>query len=198
MSARHGVQSLRWWAAAAACTLLTACHHQPPPAAPAPAPPPAPAVVGAAPPPAPGPRTSQPQPRASAPAALSEEELFARASIADLNAKSPLDDTFFAYDQYQLSDTARTALDRDAAWMRKWHATRVLVEGHADERGTNEYNLALAERRAEVTRDYLVNVGIDKSRISIVSKGKEQPFCRGEGEDCWHQNRRGHFIITAK
>jgi len=97
-----------------------------------------------------------------------------------------------------LSDSAREALGRDATWLRKWTGTRVLIEGHADERGTNEYNLALAERRAEVTRDYLVDLGIDRTRITIVSKGKEQPFCRDQNEGCWHQNRRGHFIITAK
>jgi len=82
--------------------------------------------------------------------------------------------------------------------MRKWDRTRVLIEGHADERGTNEYNLALGDRRAAAARDYLVNLGIDRSRISIVSKGKEAPFCTEHNEECWYENRRGHFIITAK
>ena len=77
-------------------------------------------------------------------------------------------------------------------------STRIMVEGHADSRGTNEYNLALAERRADTARDYLVGLGIPNERITIVSKGEEQPFCKEENESCWQQNRRGHFIITAK
>ena len=82
--------------------------------------------------------------------------------------------------------------------MKKWSTTRVTVEGHADSRGTNEYNLALGERRASATRDYLVSLGIATARIATVSKGKEQPLCSEENEACWQRNRRGHFIITAK
>jgi peptidoglycan-associated lipoprotein len=139
-----------------------------------------------------------PAPQLPPSAPLTEEELFAKTSLADLNAQEPLDDAFFAYDRAELSDPARTALERDATWMRKWTRTRVVVEGHADERGTNEYNLALGEKRAAVTRDYLVGLGIEQSRISILSKGEEAPFCTGQNEACWRQNRRGHFIITAK
>jgi peptidoglycan-associated lipoprotein len=73
-----------------------------------------------------------------------------------------------------------------------------MVEGHADSRGTNEYNLALAERRAAASRDYLVSLGIPADRVTIVSKGEEQPFCTEETESCWQQNRRGHFLFTAK
>jgi len=72
------------------------------------------------------------------------------------------------------------------------------VEGHADSRGTNEYNLALAERRAAAVRDYLVSLGIGAERVTVVSKGEEAPFCTEENETCWQQNRRGHFIFTAK
>ena len=82
--------------------------------------------------------------------------------------------------------------------MKRWTTTKVLVEGHADSRGTNEYNLALGERRADAVRDYLVSLGIPADRITIVSKGEEQPFCSEDGETCWAQNRRGHFIVTAK
>jgi peptidoglycan-associated lipoprotein len=74
----------------------------------------------------------------------------------------------------------------------------VLVEGHADSRGTAEYNLALGERRATAVRNYLVNLGIPADRIQVVSKGKEAPFCAEENESCWQQNRRGHFVFTAK
>ncbi len=89
-------------------------------------------------------------------------------------------------------------LAKDADWMKRWSSTRVTIEGHADSRGTSEYNLALGERRASAARDYLVSLGIDTGRISLLSKGKEQPFCTEETESCWAQNRRGHFIITAK
>ena len=197
MTTHRGSRWLKWLGAAAACALVAACHHQQPPAAPAPPPPPPPVVAGT--PPPPPPRVSPPPaPQVPVPAPLTEEELFARTSLADLNAKEPLDDTFFAYDRSDLSEPARTALDRDATWMRKWARTRVLIEGHADERGTNEYNLALGERRAAATRDYLVSLGIDQSRINIVTRGEEAPFCTDPNETCWRQNRRGHFIITAK
>ena len=76
--------------------------------------------------------------------------------------------------------------------------TKVMIEGHCDSRGTAEYNLALGERRAAAVRGYLVNLGVPADRVTTVSKGKEQPFCAEENEGCWSQNRRGHFIITAK
>jgi peptidoglycan-associated lipoprotein len=82
--------------------------------------------------------------------------------------------------------------------MKKWTSTQVQIEGHCDSRGTSEYNLALGERRAAAVKDYLVSLGVPAERISTVSKGEEQPFCADETESCWQQNRRGHFIITAK
>lgn len=119
-------------------------------------------------------------------------------SLEELNAQKPLDDVFFLYDKSDLSETARTSLQKDSDWMKKWASTHVKVEGHADSRGTSEYNLALGERRASAVRDYLVSLGIDAARISVVSLGEEQPFCTEENEACWSQNRRGHFDITAK
>jgi len=119
-------------------------------------------------------------------------------SLAEVNSKGYLDDVFFAYDKSDLSDAARASLQKDASFMQKWPSTSVLVSGHCDSRGTNEYNLALGERRAAAVRDYLVGLGVIASRITIVSKGEEQPFCREENEACWSQNRRGHFEITAK
>jgi peptidoglycan-associated lipoprotein len=74
----------------------------------------------------------------------------------------------------------------------------VTIEGHADSRGTSEYNLALGERRASAARDYLVTLGVPATRMNVVSMGEEQPFCTEETESCWSQNRRGHFVITAK
>jgi peptidoglycan-associated lipoprotein len=116
----------------------------------------------------------------------------------ELNQTNPLTDVFFDLDKSDLSEAARAGLQKDADWMRRWSTTAVTVEGHADSRGTNEYNLALGERRAASTRDYLVSLGIPAARINTVSKGKEQPFCTEEAESCWSQNRRGHFVITAK
>jgi peptidoglycan-associated lipoprotein len=164
---------------------------EPPPAAPAPAAP-APATTPQAPPPPP------PPPPATPPPAPTEDEIFAKKTLDQLNAEKPLGDVFFAYDSQTLSDEGRAALQKNLDWMKRWTSTKVMVEGHADNRGTNEYNLALGERRATAVKDYLVSLGLTADRITIVSKGEEQPFCQEDNESCWHENRRGHFIITAK
>jgi len=119
-------------------------------------------------------------------------------TLEELNSTAPLDPVFFDYDRSELRAEARETLQRNADWMRKWPSTRVLVEGHADERGTNEYNIALGERRAAAVRDYLLGLGITATRVEVVSKGEENPFCRDSNEACWQRNRRGHFLITAK
>jgi peptidoglycan-associated lipoprotein len=124
--------------------------------------------------------------------------LFSRLSLAALNASQPLGDAFFEYDQATLSEDARKALERDAAWLKQWSSTRIMIEGHADERGTSEYNLALGDSRAKVVRGYLVSLGVAESRVALVSKGEEQPFCAMSTADCWQLNRRAHFVITAK
>jgi peptidoglycan-associated lipoprotein len=172
---------------------LGACHRNPKPQpAPAPAPAPPPATKPAPPPPPP------PPPAAPQPAAPSEDELFRNKTLDQLNAEKPLADTFFAYDSTELTAESRAAVQKNVDWMKRWASTKVMVEGHADSRGTNEYNLALGERRAAAVRDYMVGLGMPADRITIVSKGEEQPFCTEETEACWHENRRGHFIITAK
>jgi peptidoglycan-associated lipoprotein len=171
-----------------------ACHH-PKPTPPNPAPPPAatpPATKPEAPPPPPPAPTPAPAP------APTEEEIFKNKTLEQLNAEKPLGDVFFALDSTELTAEARGALQKDVDWMKKWTSTKVMVEGHADSRGTNEYNLALGERRADVVRNYLVSLGIPVDRMTIVSKGEEQPFCTEETEACWQQNRRGHFTVTAK
>jgi peptidoglycan-associated lipoprotein len=127
-----------------------------------------------------------------------DDEVFAAKTLAALNAERPLADVFFAYDLADLTDATRATLQKNADWLRRWSATRVTIEGHADSRGTNEYNLALGERRAAAVRDYLISVGIAASRMSIASRGEEEPLCKEEVESCWSQNRRGHFVITAK
>ncbi|MDE3156600.1 MAG: peptidoglycan-associated lipoprotein Pal, partial [Acidobacteriota bacterium] len=133
-----------------------------------------------------------------APKPLTEDQIFARKTVAELNAEKPLDDAFFDFDKSELKDDARQALSKDAQWLQKWTTVMVTVEGHCDERGTAEYNLALGQRRAAAVKDYLVSLGVDASRITVVSKGKEDPFCTEHDEACWSQNRRGHFVITAK
>lgn len=160
----------------------------PPPAAPAPQP----ETKPEAPPPPP------PPPPAPTPPAPTEDEIFAKKTLEQLNAEKPLADVYFAYDSTDLSEEARASLQKNLQWLNRWTSTKIMIEGHADSRGTNEYNLALAERRAAAVRDYLASLGLAADRMNIVSKGEEQPFCTEETADCWQQNRVGHFIITEK
>ena len=175
---------------------VSACGKKkpaPPAAAPPPAPPPAaPPTTPPPPPPPPAP------PREAPPRPPTDEEIFGKATLEELNAQKPLADAFFDLDSQQIRDDAKPILQKDADWMKKWTSTKVMVEGHADERGTAEYNLALGERRAAAVRDYLVNLGIGADRITVVSKGKEAPQCTEQNEACWSKNRRGRFVITAK
>jgi len=145
------------------------------------------------PPPAPPPPAPAPAPRP-----LTEEEIFARKSVAQLNDERPLDDVLFDLDKSEIREDAKGRLQKDADWMKKWTSTQVSVEGHCDSRGSAEYNLALGSRRANAVKEYLTNLGVAAGRLTVVSKGKEQPVCSEEGESCWQQNRRGHFVITAK
>jgi peptidoglycan-associated lipoprotein len=172
-----------------------ACHKKIAAAPPPPPPPPPPAATPAPPPPPPPPAAPTPAPT---PRALSEDEIFARKSVDDLNSEKPLDDVFFDLDKSDLRDDARSALQKDAEWMKRWTSTQVTVEGHCDSRGSSEYNLSLGSRRANAVKDYLQSLGIAANRLIIVSKGKEQPFCSEQAESCWQQNRRGHFLITGK
>jgi peptidoglycan-associated lipoprotein len=118
--------------------------------------------------------------------------------LDQINRAGYLKDSLFDYDKSDLRDDARTALSADAEWLRKYPSVQILIEGHCDERGTSEYNLALGDRRANASKEYLASLGIDSSRVRTVSYGKERPFCTTTSEDCWQQNRRGHFVITAK
>jgi peptidoglycan-associated lipoprotein len=156
-----------------------------PPAAPAPPPPP---------PPPPAPKPTPPPP----PAPLTEDELFARKTLDQLNGEMPLGDVTFDYDQSAVRDDQRGILQKNADWMRRWTTTRVSVEGHADARGTNEYNLALGDRRATAVKAYMVSLGIAADRLVVVSKGEDAPVCTEMTEACYDRNRRGHFVIVAK
>lgn len=178
-----------------AAVTAAACRRNPPQVAAAPPPAPPPPAAAPAPPPPPPPPPPRPAP---APAALTEDEIFARKSLDQLNAERLLEDAFFDYDQSEIRDDARPALQKDADWLRRWTSTQLTVEGHCDSRGSSEYNLALGTRRANAVKDYLVSLGVAANRVTVVSKGKEQPFCSEESESCWQQNRRGHFVITVK
>jgi peptidoglycan-associated lipoprotein len=171
----------------AACGKKEVALTPPPPVMPtAPTAPPAPPAPPAAPTAAPAPRT------------LSEDDIFSQKSLAQLNSEQPLGDVYFDLDNATIRDEGRAALSTNATWLKRWAGTRISIEGHCDERGTAEYNLGLGERRANAVKAYLVELGVPGDRVVIVSKGKEAPFCTESNEACWRQNRRGHFIITAK
>jgi peptidoglycan-associated lipoprotein len=108
---------------------------------------------------------------------------------------SSLRDIYFDFDRYDVRPGDKAILDENAKWLKANGSALVLVEGHCDERGTNEYNLALGERRAKATRDYLVSAGIDAARITVISYGEERPSCTDRNEACWAKNRRGHFLV---
>lgn len=108
------------------------------------------------------------------------------------------EDIYFAFDKYDLDERAREVLANKAYFMKQYPNVKILIEGHCDERGTAEYNLALGERRANSAKQYLVQLGISESRISTVSYGKERPVDPGHNEAAWAKNRRAHFVIVSR
>jgi len=170
--------------------LLSSCNRkvetatvksETPPAPAAPAPTPAPPPPAEAVPPPPPPAVSEPGP---APVAM--------------GVPAELRDTYFDFDKSAIRDDAKQALVDDAKLLKAHPDMKVKVEGHCDERGTVEYNLALGNRRAQAVKRYLSDLGIDVSRISTISYGKEKPFCTEHNETCFQKNRRGHFLnLTA-
>jgi peptidoglycan-associated lipoprotein len=108
-----------------------------------------------------------------------------------------LKDVYFDFDKYDIRAGDAKILDANATWL-KTNNDLVLIEGHCDERGTNEYNLALGERRAKATMNYLVGQGVQANRITIISYGKERPVCNEHNEACWAKNRRSHFLVKAR
>ncbi len=107
-------------------------------------------------------------------------------------------DIHFDFDRYDIEDTYKPDLKAIAAWMTKNSDAKISIEGHCDERGTNEYNLALGDRRAKATKDYLVSLGVRSSRIETLSYGEEKPLCTEHTEECWAKNRRAHFVVLSK
>jgi peptidoglycan-associated lipoprotein len=157
-------------AAVAIAIFVVGCAKEPPP------PPPAPAPVAA-----------------PAPAPVSK---IIPGSAEDLRVNVG-DTVHFDYNEYGVLDADKATLQRQAAWLAKFPAIKVTVEGHADERGTREYNIALGAKRANAVKEYLVSLGVSAARVDTVSYGKEKPICAESTESCWAQNRRGVTIIAG-
>ena len=170
---------------AAAGFLAVSCSPKPP-AQVAPAPAPTVTVVRLEPPPTP----------TTAPPRVAEDVL--PTSVDEINRRGYLKDAFFELDQYAIEPSQRDALAGDATWLKAHPTVRARIEGHCDERGTAAYNMALGERRAASAREYLVSLGVDGSHLQTISYGKERPFEMGHDEASWSQNRRGHFVVTAR
>jgi peptidoglycan-associated lipoprotein len=109
-----------------------------------------------------------------------------------------LQDVFFGYDQWSLSDAGMEALNGDAQWLKDHPGAVMKVEGHCDERGTADYNIVLGDKRAKAARSYLVESGVAPKQVAIVSYGKARPFCTDPAESCYQQNRRGHVLLNVK
>ena len=180
---------------AASLAAAAACHkNKPPVARPAPPPPTSTASTTPARPPAPPEPVREPV----VPAEPVRDDAIASASLDDLNRNSPLKPVFYELDSSDVSPAGQKVLDENATLLKRYPAWAITIEGHCDERGTAEYNLALGERRAVAARAYLVAQGISADRLRIVSYGKEFPFDPGHDESAFAKNRRAHFVITAK
>lgn len=129
---------------------------------------------------------------------LTEEEVFLKKTLEEINQEKPLTMIYFDYDKYNIRPDAVPVLEANAGWLKKFRTAKILIEGHCDERGTEEYNLALGEKRAKSTMDYLVSLGISADRIRIISYGKSQPLDPGHDETAWAKNRRAQFLIIEK
>jgi peptidoglycan-associated lipoprotein len=175
--------------AVAAVASLAACGKKPAPAPPPPPPPVAPEAPPPAPPPAPRPEV-QPQ--------VDEYARLRAMSAEEIEKTGLLGEVYFEFDRSEIRDADRATLTKNADALKRFDFLRVTVEGHCDERGTVEYNLALGERRARAAYDYLVSLGVPADRLKLVSYGKEVPVCQASGEECWQRNRRAHFTVTGK
>jgi peptidoglycan-associated lipoprotein len=164
------------------------------------------AASAAAPAPAPSAAPPAPTPSPSAPAASAAPAAAAAAAPAqaprpvpkEFMAVAALKEVYFDFDKYDIRAEDAKTLDANAAWLKSNADNLVLIEGHCDERGTNEYNLALGERRAKATMNYLVSQGIQANRITIISYGEERPVCNEKTEACWAKNRRANFLVKPR
>jgi peptidoglycan-associated lipoprotein len=167
---------------------FAACGGKPKPVAPPPPP-----VAPATPPPAPPPTT----PPAAAPVVDEYNRLKAMPSD-EIDRMGLLGEIHFDYNKADLREGDRAVLSKNAEVLKKFDFLKVTVEGHCDERGTVEYNLALGERRAKAAYDYVVSLGVPADRLKTVSYGKEIQVCNDANEACWQRNRRGKFTVTGK
>jgi peptidoglycan-associated lipoprotein len=178
--------------ALAGLVALAACHHGGPKGGPPPMATPAP-VAPATPPPAP-----EPPPSRDVTPVEDEYSRMRKMATDEIERMGLLSEIHFAYDRADIGEADRAVLSKNADALKRFDFLKVTVEGHADERGTVEYNLALGERRAKAAYDYLVSLGVAPDRLKTVSYGKEVPLCQQSTEDCWARNRRDHFAVTAK
>jgi peptidoglycan-associated lipoprotein len=174
--------------------LVGACAKKQPPVARVTPPPPPPPLADSKPP---APPTPVAEPRPVPPEPVAEDPIASR-DIGDINKNSPFQPVFFRFDSSDVDAPAQQALNANAEIMKKYPSWVVTIEGHADERGTAEYNLALGERRAMSARTYLVSLGLSADRLRTVSYGKEFPFDPGHDEAAWAKNRRAQFVLTSK
>jgi len=133
----------------------------------------------------------------SKPSQGSSLEALQKGTLGKGAEEGPLRDVHFDFDRRDLRPDAREILKGHAAWLKANPRVRVEVEGHCDERGTNEYNLALGAKRAESAKRYLIDLGIAPDRLSTISYGEELPMCKEQNEACWAKNRRAHFVVRA-
>ena len=175
--------------------VVAACNKNKPPVA-RPMPPPDPGASSTVTDPPPPPPQPVMEPTIVPP--MPAEDAIGSKSLDDLNRDSPLRPLFFELDSSDVSAAGQQVLQANAAVLKKYPTWQVTIEGHCDERGTAEYNLALGERRAVAARNYLVSLGIPADRVKTVSYGKEFPFDPGHNEEAWSKNRRAHFVVTAK
>ena len=173
-----------------------ACGKKQPPIA-KPTPPPPASTSGGGATGAPTPPTPVSEPRPVPPEPVAADPIEGR-DIGDINKNSPFQPVFFALDSSEVDSAGQQALNANAEIMKKYATWVITIEGHADERGTAEYNLALGERRAMAARTYLISLGISADRLRTVSYGKEFPFDPGHDEAAWKANRRAQFVLTSK
>ena len=122
----------------------------------------------------------------------------ARPRLSEFVAHAQLRDVHFDFDSYQIRPADQKVLEASLDWLKTHPEALVVIEGHADERGTGEYNVTLGERRAKASMNYLVSRGIPATRITVLSYGEERGLCRDHSESCWSKNRRAHFLVHAK
>ena len=194
-----GRSEVSWWVkinvVGVASAVAMGCVGNPAPGEPE-RPPPPPEVNQAAstPTPAPPPPSAPPPP----PPIIEAEGQIAIRSLQELNRESPLQPVFFDYDSSDLTSRGQTILQANADILSEYSTWVITIEGHCDQRGSPEYNLGLGERRALVTEEYLIALGVDSDRVNTVSYGKEFPFDPDDTDEAHARNRRAHFVITGR